>query len=91
MIPVPVKQQPNTPYPLNVEDTDIPYIEDENGRQTHGEYSFYFIRFPYTLLLLNCIVMTLKASQILLTIIVQKIRVCSSFLIDLIDFILVLR
>lgn len=53
MIPVPVKQQPNTPYPLNVEDTDIPYIEDENGRQTHGEYSFYFIRFTLYIIIIK--------------------------------------
>lgn len=36
MIPVPVKQQSNTPYPLSVEDTDIPFIEDES-RQTNSK------------------------------------------------------
>lgn len=36
MIPVPVKQQQNTSYPSNVEYTDIPYIEDESGRQASG-------------------------------------------------------
>lgn len=37
MIPVPVKQLPNASYPLNVEDTDIPFIEDES-RQTNSKY-----------------------------------------------------
>lgn len=36
MIPVPVKQLPNSSYPLNVEDIDIPFIEDES-RQTNSE------------------------------------------------------
>lgn len=42
MIPVPVKQLPNATYPLNVEDTDIPFIEDES-RQTNSKYlQLYF-------------------------------------------------
>lgn len=41
MIPVPVKQQSNTSYPLNVEYTDIPYIEDESCRQTSGKYTWF--------------------------------------------------
>jgi len=36
MIPVPIKQLPNSSYPLNVEDTDIPFIEDES-RQSNSK------------------------------------------------------
>lgn len=42
MIPVPVKQLSNSSYPLNVEDIDIPFIEDES-RQTNSEYTTVFI------------------------------------------------
>ncbi|KAE9533495.1 hypothetical protein AGLY_009133 [Aphis glycines] len=40
MIPVPIKQLPNSSYPLNVEDTDIPFIEDES-RQTNSSTANY--------------------------------------------------
>jgi len=38
MIPVPIKQQPNSPYPSNEDDTDIPFIEDES-RQSNSKLS----------------------------------------------------
>uniref|UniRef100_A0A2S2PDK2 Uncharacterized protein n=1 Tax=Schizaphis graminum TaxID=13262 RepID=A0A2S2PDK2_SCHGA len=50
MIPVPIKQLPNSSYPLNVEDTDIPFIEDES-RQTNSKlfmfllYNIYIVVF----------------------------------------------
>ncbi|KAL5238085.1 hypothetical protein ACI65C_005495 [Semiaphis heraclei] len=40
MIPVPIKQLPNSSYPLNVEDTDIPFIEDES-RQSNSSTTNY--------------------------------------------------
>lgn len=49
MIPVPIKQLPNSSYPLNVEDTDIPFIEDES-RQTNSKLLFILLLYN------NCIV-----------------------------------
>jgi len=50
MIPVPIKQLPNSSYPLNVEDTDIPFIEDES-RQSNSK--LLILLFYYNLI---CIV-----------------------------------
>jgi len=50
MIPVPIKQLPNSSYPLNVEDTDIPFIEDES-RQTNSKL-FIFLLYNIALLYL---------------------------------------
>lgn len=42
MIPVPIKQLPNSPYPLKEEDTDIPFIEDES-RQSNSKLSILLL------------------------------------------------